>query len=349
MNKEAAVSKLLGPPQQGTANGRPLIVDLSAGDVPKKQEEEEAKQMSEGPTMLELMMEAQKSAKKEKEEARSKAAAKEPLAKGFKKGFFNSKPPSKKADSKKPDVKKTKPSDEPVLIKAKTQQQQKGVVLDEVQKAMDDQNPILQQLKKNEWVTQDLMGVMQSNEVLSRGMKDPECMAAMQLLQSDPQAAKKRFENNPRVTVFLQEFGKIMASHFESLGSSASGNSGSKEQSGDNSSAAGSSIQEIGPLQAKALEKAKAVNEPRVVELDNNLTDEECIARSVAKEKEAEEAKVQKILQDEELRAMLMDPNLQQILLECGDPIKFQQHMRNPETARKIMRLKESGLVSQQS
>jgi hypothetical protein len=40
-----------------------------------------------------------------------------------------------------------------------------------------------------------------------------------------------------------------------------------------------------------------------------------------------------------------MDPELQRVLVECGDPAKFQQHMRNPDTARKIMRLQKAGLV----
>jgi hypothetical protein len=51
------------------------------------------------------------------------------------------------------------------------------------------------------------------------------------------------------------------------------------------------------------------------------------------------------ILQDEELRTMLMDPELQRILVECGDPARFQQHMRNPDTYRKIVRLQQAGLV----
>jgi hypothetical protein len=42
---------------------------------------------------------------------------------------------------------------------------------------------------------------------------------------------------------------------------------------------------------------------------------------------------------------MLMDPELQRILMECGDPAKFQQHMRNPETCRKIVKLQQAGLV----
>lgn len=42
---------------------------------------------------------------------------------------------------------------------------------------------------------------------------------------------------------------------------------------------------------------------------------------------------------------MLLDPELQQILKECYDPVKFQQHMRNPITAKKIKLLYDAGLV----
>lgn len=54
---------------------------------------------------------------------------------------------------------------------------------------------------------------------------------------------------------------------------------------------------------------------------------------------------VVQIVQDDELRNMLMDPKLQQILQECNDPRKFQAHMRDPVTAYKIKKLYDAGLV----
>ena len=36
---------------------------------------------------------------------------------------------------------------------------------------------------------------------------------------------------------------------------------------------------------------------------------------------------------------------MQKILQECGDPVKFQRHMSNPDTARKIDMLFKAGLV----
>jgi hypothetical protein len=42
--------------------------------------------------------------------------------------------------------------------------------------------------------------------------------------------------------------------------------------------------------------------------------------------------RIPQIVQDEELRNMLMDPALQRVLQECNDPKKFQTHMRDPVT-----------------
>lgn len=58
-----------------------------------------------------------------------------------------------------------------------------------------------------------------------------------------------------------------------------------------------------------------------------------------------EEKRVKAVLADPELRDLLMDVGMQRVLQECGDPAKFAEHMRNPQTARKIKKLYENGLV----
>lgn len=40
-----------------------------------------------------------------------------------------------------------------------------------------------------------------------------------------------------------------------------------------------------------------------------------------------------------------MDPKMQQVLVECGDPAKLRVHMQNPETVHKIRKLSAAGLV----
>jgi hypothetical protein len=51
------------------------------------------------------------------------------------------------------------------------------------------------------------------------------------------------------------------------------------------------------------------------------------------------------VLQDDELRALLLDTELQQTLRECGDPAVFQRVMRDPVMAYKIKKLYAAGLV----
>ena len=58
-----------------------------------------------------------------------------------------------------------------------------------------------------------------------------------------------------------------------------------------------------------------------------------------------EDRRVQKILANPELRELLMDVRMQEVLRECADPGKFQQHMRDPVMSRKIKLLMDNGLV----
>lgn len=139
-----------------------------------------------------------------------------------------------------------------------------------------------------DWMTPDLVSNFQSNKIVSNGFKNPKCMAAMQLLQKNPKEAQTKFQNDPEVSLFLQEFGKLMAGHFEALGSSSNNNnnsninqSGNASSSGtgsgrapvstsrveelnddgtvkitaDDANTGGGGIQEIGPLHAQVLQK----------------------------------------------------------------------------------------------
>jgi hypothetical protein len=61
---------------------------------------------------------------------------------------------------------------------------------------------------------------------------------------------------------------------------------------------------------------------------------------------EEEQRRVQEVLQDEELRTMLMDPETQRVLQQCGnDHAAFQRYMQDPVWAYKIKKLFKAGLV----
>lgn len=69
-----------------------------------------------------------------------------------------------------------------------------------------------------EWVTPALLAVFQENEVIKNGLGNQKCTQALQLMLSDPKEAKKRFEGDSEVELFMSVFGKVMSSHFDQLG-----------------------------------------------------------------------------------------------------------------------------------
>ena len=288
----------------------------------------EKKVQGDQPSILEMMMAAQREAKAEKDKDKvveeTKASTK-PLGGGFKKGFFggggSSKPKAKVASSSTATTSSaTSSAGKPEVVEIKktaaTSAKSNPLVFEDVQKAMDeDTHPLLKQLQSNgknhfdtiftsllfrihligclffntvDWMTPDLVSNFQSNKIVSNGFKNPKCMAAMQLLQKNPKEAQAKFQNDPEVSLFLQEFSKLMAGHFEALGNNSSNNSnqsssgqsgtanvsmGSARRSSSTSSrveelnddgtvkitsdgaGTGAGIQEIGPLHAQVLQK----------------------------------------------------------------------------------------------
>eukprot|EP01041_Mallomonas_annulata_P005066 gene5067-10141_t len=119
------------------------------------------------------------------------------------------------------------------------------------------------------------MEQFQSNPIISAGLSSPRCVTAMQLMQSDPAEAKRRFENDEVVSVFLREFGRLMSTHFEQLGVEQSQSQQQQQTStmkGDkvshtsstpssssslSSSVLSASPSEMGALQADAIRRAK--------------------------------------------------------------------------------------------
>lgn len=71
--------------------------------------------------------------------------------------------------------------------------------------------------------------MFQKNDVIRNGLKNARCTAALQMMQSDPKEAKKRFEGDPEVDLFMREFGKVMSLHFNELSETQSKEKVSKE------------------------------------------------------------------------------------------------------------------------
>lgn len=187
-----------------------------------------------------------------------------------------------------------------------------------------------------EWMNDNLVAKFQANPVIRNGLLNPKCVAAMKLLQTDPKAAQKKFQGDVEVELFMKEFGGVMSDHFNALAEEEKKKKAEEEKAA-RTAASIPKVEEIGVLQYEA---EKRHQEKLKAKKNSNST----VANTV-KETPVDDKEVEKVLQNDELRAMLMDPALQKILQECGDPIKFQQHMRDPVIAAKIKKLYDNGLV----
>jgi hypothetical protein len=184
----------------------------------------------------------------------------------------------------------------------------------------------------------DLTAKLQANDVIRNGlMNNPKCIAAMQLLQSNPKEAQSRYQNDPEVVIFITEFSKIMAEHFTALGEKQAKTNNSVSTTATTQTS--SLVEEMGPLQYQATMKHK-----QQLAKSSNAAVNSSPAKS-SNTDDVEAKRVEEILKNDELRAMLMDPNLQKILQECGDPIKFQYYMRDPVISKKIKILFDNGLA----
>jgi hypothetical protein len=313
----------------------------------------------EGPTMMEQIMAAQaeaaRGAKIAKEVAEKKAA--KGFGAGFKKGFFGGSDAPKNAA-----VQSSKPKDETTAIptiRANKTAQSSGSgraaaglthVNEDIQKSLaETKTPLSKELEKGEWVTPDLIKQFSTNPVISRGLMDPRCKDALELMKKNPKEAQAKYANDAVVDTFLREFGKVMGGHFEQLG--AKQEEAQKAEAGkpNPSTSRGTTV---GMSAVKTTSKSSGAVDPASKGSSGyGPLHEQAISRQgmapqpAGAAKDIEDAKVKEIINNAELTAMLMDPKMQSILQECGDPVKFQRYMRDPVIAAKIKKLFDAGLV----
>ena len=94
--------------------------------------------------------------------------------------------------------------------------------------------------------------------MIRNGLGNHKCSQALQLMQTDPKEAKKRFEGDPEVELFMGEFGKVMSSHFSQLGADQERNkqnNTSKTPQSTLQSEPSINTSSMGILQAEAVER----------------------------------------------------------------------------------------------
>jgi len=162
--------------------------------------------------MMQKALAAREQKRKETEEARRKADLSS--SSGLKKGFFSSAKASKRKDAK-----TQKEAEEiPYITGAGSAGDAKRASLQmpEVQQAL---KQGMNKLKEDQsWVTPQLMAAMQARPDLMKAMSNPKIMEAMNLMQTNPDEAKHKYNNDEEVTEFMKEFSALMATHFDVLG-----------------------------------------------------------------------------------------------------------------------------------
>ncbi|KAI0210987.1 hypothetical protein LSAT2_004218 [Lamellibrachia satsuma] len=235
---------------------------------------------------------------------------------GFKKGFLLPKTNADKSTTKEVKSSNSKLREstnisEPDIpfIKPKSQSSKDSQYsIPEVQQAMDASRAFLE---NKEWVTDDLLQKIQSNDVLAKKLTNPGFAQALNEFQANPQAAMAKYGNNPEMQAFLMEFCGLLGDHFTKLGD----------------------------MQSAQTTKA---NSPNAADM--------CIRSSTSPTQmtSADEEKMQKILAKSEVREALMDANIEKLLETLRtNPDAAQRFLAtcNRELRDKVKILVDNGLL----
>ena len=309
---------------------------------------------NEGPTLMDEILAAQAEAARAKKIAEEVAAKKnaKTFGGGFKKGFFGGDNTTSSSGANKSGSSKTLTEEIPTIRKASgniSKAVNLSKVNEEVQRGMaEDKSALALELEKGTWITPELLKQFQANPVISQGLQNARCKHALEMMQKNPKEAQAKYSNDKEVDTFLREFGKLMGSHFDGL--AAKQELGQKQ---DSQSAAKVGNTSVGINAVKTVTKNVVEKKTDTLPIGaGGVLLEQAKARQAktaprsAAEQAAEDERVQKVINNPELTALLMDPKMQMVLQECGDPVKFQRIMRDPVMAANIKKLFDAGLVS---
>jgi hypothetical protein len=243
---------------------------------------------------------------------------------GLKKGFLSGGKKSKHVSEKRTSPEKCASKEEEIPFITgfadPEAARQESLKLPEVQRALQQGT---QKLKDDQsWVTPQLLQALGSRPDISQAMSNPRIQEAMQLMQTDPEAAKRKYKDDVEVTKFLKEFTGLMATHFEVLGNEAPKTSK--------------------PAQP-ARETQKAIDAP-VAGLDLSARPLPMTTRpsSNGEKLPIDDPKVMAVMQDPEVQALIA-------AIRAGQPLELHQIARtNERLFMKVKVLLENGLLAMQ-
>ena len=191
------------------------------------------------------------------------------------------------------------------------------------------------QTNSEQWATPDLLdSITQNHPKLAQGMQNPQYMAALSSMQTNPKETLERLkQTSPEIVDWLMELCGVMGEHFVKLGENG-GNTKERKVASNSEGSNGSGlpslpsqkIREIGPLEKKALEKHQKESKD-------------------SHQPPKEDEDVSAILGDEELHSILLDPKMQEVMRECSKGNKLNYYMSHPEYGAKLRRLVQAKLM----
>lgn len=302
----------------------------------------------------------QRKAKDQREEGRD--GAKKSFGQGFRKGFLSSSSTTRKSKSNKvktldgsidgkncakncnasqaiaPEAVSMSATDSlPVIdgrkaargglefdISADEKVKEAGLVLPEVQEAMRNKVNEAGSSTGANWLTPELLDKISEEPQLAAMLTDPRFGEALKLMSTNPQEAMAIFASNLEARETFTKLTALLAEHFTSLGKDADHRDAKEEA--DRKRVA------EGPLAQQALRRASAGT-----------------GAAATKPSREEQASVDEVLAKPELRELLVDPQMQRVMQECGEPANLARYMRHPEYGPKLKLMAQAGLVSFQS
>ncbi|CAD7955897.1 unnamed protein product [Amoebophrya sp. A25] len=289
----------------------------------------------------------QKQALKKEEEKKAEAQKnKELLKEGglFKKGFLKSAKPAKTGGaSSSSSPKNTKKADQEVIDLSKNEKMQKGgpdFSIPEVQDAMK-----AKLSDTNSWLTPELQKVMRSRPDLLAGFSDPRVQECLAMMRTNPVAAKEKFKNDKDVTKYLDEFSRLMGTHFELLGKKEQKEAGKENKGSGNvvaSTSGGGGVSLAGQVQQGQPPTSTSSAPPK-----KTMSTRKAI-KEAAKQNGLLSNDEQKRLAKPEVLGAMADPKVQQIIAMArqGNGLDMRAIGRDdPGTFQKLRVLVENGIL----
>lgn len=202
-----------------------------------------------------------------------------------------------------------------------------------------------------QWATPDLLDtITHSHPNLARGLNDPRYTAALHDMQTKPKETLEVLQKtNPEIVNWLMEFCGVLGEHFSEMGEemdSKQANNGDDTNDGNKTKDLGSKVREMGLLETRALEKHRQMQARKDDESTQRRASgtDDGFESSPPISKEMDEH-VSNILANEELRSILLDPIIQNIMDECSTGNKLRYYLAHDEVGPKLRLLLKAGLI----